>query len=174
MEIKRVWAMPNKWTFKIKPIQELLKKYHTNSGWIDPFAGMYSPAEITNDLNPKAKAQYHMEAIDFISMLEGEYRGILFDPPYSLTQVERSYKNIGLPYFNDRDRTGGFKKVKDVASDLIKPCGYAISCGWNSNGFGINRGFKIIEILLIAHGGNHHDTIVTVERRLSKEQLSFF
>lgn len=28
-----------------------------------------------------------------------------------------------------------------------------------------NRGFEIIEIMLVAHGGNHNDTIVTVERK---------
>lgn len=47
----------------------------------------------------------------------------------------------------------------------IKPNGLAISCGWNSGGFGKMLGFEIVEILLVAHGGNHNDTIVTVERK---------
>lgn len=34
------------------------------------------------------------------------------------------------------------------------------------NGIGKTRGFEIVEILLVAHGGNHNDTIVTVERKL--------
>ena len=50
MKINRVWAMPNKWTFKIKPIEDLLFRYNVNSGWVDPFAGMNSPAEFTNDI----------------------------------------------------------------------------------------------------------------------------
>jgi len=29
---------------------------------------------------------------------------------------------------------------------------------------GKNRGFEIVEILLVAHGGHHNDTIVTVEK----------
>ena len=41
--------------------------------------------------------------------------------------------------------------------------------GWNSNGVGKVRGFEIIEILLIAHGGSHNDTIVTVERKFTNE-----
>ena len=48
---------------------------------------------------------------------------------------------------------------------LIKPGGHVISFGWNSNGFGKRLGFKVIEILLVQHGGLSHDTIVTVERR---------
>ncbi len=49
---------------------------------------------------------------------------------------------------------------------MIKVGGYAISFGWNSSGFGKKRGFEIIEILLVAHGGRHNDTIVTVERKV--------
>ena len=46
MKITRVWAMPSKDTFTIKPIAELLKRY-VGSGlcWIDPFAGENSPAQ---------------------------------------------------------------------------------------------------------------------------------
>ena len=44
--------------------------------------------------------------------------------------------------------------------------GFCISFGWNSNGMGKNRGFEIVEILLVAHGGHHNDTIVTVEKRI--------
>ncbi len=35
--------------------------------------------------------------------------------------------------------------------------------GWNSGGIGINNGFNLKEILLVPHGGNHNDTICTVE-----------
>ncbi len=36
----------------------------------------------------------------------------------------------------------------------------------NSMGMGKNRGFEIQRILLVPHGGNHNDTIVTVEKKL--------
>ena len=55
---------------------------------------------------------------------------------------------------------------KDEVARLVKPRGYAISFGWNSNGIGITRGFQMEEILLIAHGAAHNDTIVVVEQRL--------
>jgi hypothetical protein len=43
--------MPDKWTFRIKPIKELLAKYvGDGKGWIDPFSGQNSLAEFTNDL----------------------------------------------------------------------------------------------------------------------------
>jgi hypothetical protein len=49
--------------------------------------------------------------------------------------------------------------------DKIKVGGYAISFGWNSNAFGATRGFEVVEILLVPHGGHHNDTIVTVEQK---------
>jgi hypothetical protein PPSC2_p0296 len=44
--------MPNKNTFDIKPIKELIQSELTNGTWIDPFANQNKLAAITNDLNP--------------------------------------------------------------------------------------------------------------------------
>jgi len=58
--LNRCWAMPSRHTFKIKPIAELIGKYINDGiGWIDPFGGENSPAEITNDLNPNKPTTYH-------------------------------------------------------------------------------------------------------------------
>ena len=168
MIINREWAMPNKWTFTIKPISELINTY-TGSGmlmngvWVDPFAGMNSPAQITNDINPGMPAKYHLDAIDFCNQLEGKYDGVLFDPPYSFRQVSEHYKAAGIKATSIDTSAKFFSKIKDALSDKIKIGGYAICCGWNSGGFGACRGYKMLEILLVAHGGYHNDTIVTVE-----------
>jgi hypothetical protein len=37
VKIERVWAMPNKWTFTIKPIKEMLSEELTDGLWVDPF-----------------------------------------------------------------------------------------------------------------------------------------
>ena len=41
-----------------------------------------------------------------------------------------------------------------------------ITCSWNSGGIGKKHGFEMEEILLVAHGGWHNDTIVVVERKI--------
>jgi len=41
--------------------------------------------------------------------------------------------------------------------------GKCISFGWNSNGIGKTRGFEMVEIKILSHGGMHNDTIITVE-----------
>ncbi len=162
----RVWAMPSPWTFSIFPIKQLLNKYvGDGSDWIDPFAGKYSPAEITNDNNPERDAMYCMEAIDFCAGLNGRYNGILFDPPYSFTQIKKHYQILGRRVTKDLVRIGFYEKVKSAICEKIKPGGFAISFGWNTNGFGKTRNFEIIEIMAVAHGGSRNDTIVTVEKK---------
>jgi hypothetical protein len=166
MLINRVWAMPNKWTFQIPPIADLLARYvGDGKGWIDPFAGMTSPAEITNDVNLEMPVKFHFKAIDFIKQLHDEYEGILFDPPYSLRQVKECYESNGIEMNYDETITY-FSKLKTDFSKLIKTGGIALSFGWNSCGFGKGNGFELLEVLLVCHGRDHNDTIVTVERKI--------
>ena len=165
MKINRIWAMPNKWTFTIKPIAELLERYGVGKGWVDPFAGQYSMAEITNDHREDSNAVYHLDAIDFSNQLEGGLDGVLFDPPYSIHEVKRHYDSLGRKYDFKNDPTCGFREVRDILSRKLKAGGKVIYFGWNSNAFGKKRGFKIIEVLLVAHGGNRNDTIVTIEEK---------
>lgn len=169
MEIKRVWAMPSRWTFTIKPIKELLEE-EMGSGmflkgyWCDPFAGINSQAQETNDLNPKRKAKYCMEAMDFLKMWGDEtFDGVLFDPPYSPSQVKECYENIGINCTSESTKQSFYSEAKNEITRILKPNGKVISFGWNSNGLGINRGFTMERILIVPHGGAKNDTIVTVE-----------
>jgi hypothetical protein len=175
MIIRREWAMPNKHTFLINPIKDLIEKYvGSGKNWIDPFAGENSPAEITNDLNPNKPAKYHLHAIDFINALQTEYDGCLFDPPYSLRQVKECYEKIGINLMSQKDTQYFPTYIKDAISPKIKIGGIVICCGWDSNAFGFNRGFKFLEILMVAHGGRHNDTIVTVEQKIQEQSIMEF
>jgi len=162
-DCKRVWAMPNKWTFAIKPIKELLKKYNVGIGWVDPFAGQNSPAELTNDIEGRG-ANHQMDALDFLRMLpDKSARGILFDPPYSVEQCLRKY----TPKFKGTaGRAEYWAKCKNEIARIIKSGGTVISFCWDSTGMGAKRNFGIIEILLVCHGACHNDTIITVEEKL--------
>lgn len=160
--------MPNKWTFIIKPIRDLIYKYiGDGSGWIDPFAGENSPAEITNDLNPERPSMFHLHAKYFAIQLLDKYNGVLFDPPYSLRQTKECYDSFG--YGMTQEDTQYFpNNIKKILANKIKLGGYAICFGWNSGGFGKGLGFEMIEILLVSHGGSHNDTIVTVEKKITE------
>lgn len=165
MQINRVWAMPNKWTFTIKPIAQLLKEEITQGVWCDPFCGKNSPAQIKNDINPEIEeAQYHMDAIDFLkSQKDSSFDGVLLDPPYSNRQVSEHYKSVGMKVTGWHTSSGWSKTIKDEVSRILKPNGKVICFGWNSMGLGLKRGFTMTRILLVPHGGAKNDTIVTVE-----------
>ena len=166
MQINRVWAMPSKWTFEIKPIKDLLDRYNVGKGWIDPFCGEKSPAEFKNDLNPNnTNTEYHLEAYDFL-IKDWKINGALFDPPYSISQVKISYNNIGLKFKGKENPTGGFPKVRSRLAQLLPFGGFSISFGWNTCGLGKKNGMEIIEILIVCHGGNRNDTLVTVEQKI--------
>jgi hypothetical protein len=168
IKYNRMLAIASKDTFTIPPIKELLDRYVKPSElWIDPFCGWNSPAQITNDHNPAVTpAKYHMEAVDFANWLDAEYDGVLFDPPYSYRQVSEHYQVIGKKATQLDTSTNFYNRVKMPIAPKIKAGGLAICFGWNSNGFGKKLGFEIIEVLLIAHGGHHNDTIVTIERKM--------
>lgn len=164
MLIERKWAMPNKQTFNIKPIRELLdSEMESGSIWIDPFAGQSSPATIRNDLNDKMPTEYHLDALEFIKKFDdNSVDGVLFDPPYSPRQVRECYDNIDGNIVWD-GKTNFWSNIKNEIARVVKHNGKAICFGWNSMGIGINRGFEMCRILLIPHGGSHNDTICTVE-----------
>jgi hypothetical protein len=115
-------------------------------------------------LNPERPTKFHLHAKEFAEGLTGLYKGVLFDPPYSLRQVKECYDKIGVKLFQE-DTQRFPQNVKEHISPKIIKGGHAISFGWNSQGFGKKQGFEIIEILIVPHGRSHNDTIVTVERK---------
>lgn len=163
MDIKREWAMPNRHTFDIKPIKDLIKKHdHMNS--IDPFANKNKIASITNDLDDQYDTNYHMDALEFLKLFGTESTDlVLYDPPYSPRQVSECYKKIGKTVNMQTTQSSYWSEQKKEIARIVKKGGKVITCGWNSGGIGKSNGFEIIEILLVPHGGWHNDTIVTVE-----------
>ncbi len=164
IKLNRIWAMPNKETFKIKPINELLRRLIVGE-WADPFANNNSPVQHTNDINPVMNTVYHLDAVEFLKRFkDNQLDGVLLDPPYSLHQVTMSYAGYG------KKRVIALTPVYDEIARIIKPNGYCISFGWNSNGISRKRCFEIKEVYLIPHGGHHNDTIVTVEQKYFQTQ----
>jgi len=168
MRIDRVWAMPSSATFTIKPIADLIREEMAGGVWIDPCCGANSPAAIRNDLNPNVEAEHHVEALAFLKQFaDSSVDGVLFDPPYSPRQVAECYKQFGLSTMRGELTKATFwSDQKDEIARIVKPEGKVICCGWNSMGIGINRGFLMTRVLLVPHGGNHNDTIVTVETKV--------
>lgn len=167
--ISRVWAMPNADTFDVLPIANFVRKHLADSAVsVDPFARNKRWATHTNDLNPDTAAQHHLEAGDFLHLLD--QRGVkadllIFDPPYSPRQLKECYDGIGRKMQLEDGQTARLRLVwRNAAMPLLVHGSVVLSFGWNSVGFGTKHGFAIEEILLVCHGADHNDTICVAER----------
>lgn len=168
MKIERIWAMPNKNTFDIKPIKKLIQEeLDKDDLWVDPFANKNKFTKITNDLNPEYSTDYHLDALDFLKMFDdSSVDGVLYDPPYSPRQVSECYQNFGLEVTMKTTQASFWANHKKEIARILKKGGKVITFGWNSGGIGKTYGFKIERILLVPHGGWHNDTICVVEEKI--------
>jgi len=169
LDITRIWAMPNKNTFTIKPIKKLMEQ-ETNIKQlgVDSFAGdngwIYS--KFTNDLNPKKKALVHLEATEFLKgFMDNIVDYAIYDPPFSPRQLKECYDNIDKKMGSETYRMSTWASWKNEIARIVKPNGKVISFGWCSGGMGKKRGFTLQRILLVPHGSEHNDTICTVETK---------
>ena len=187
--VSKTWAMPNGKTFKIKPIEDLIGRYRSIIGEpyidnppekkllvLDPFANEASIRTlflddrfkyISNDLDPQYDTDYHMDALDFMKKFPDSCASlVLFDSPYSMRQVSECYKKLGRTVTATDTSNKTFGDFKKEIARITKIGGYVLSFMWNSNGIGNSLGFEQKEILLVAHGSMHNDTICTVEQKI--------
>lgn len=173
MKMNRKWAMPSADTFDVPAIGEFVKSYMRDSIIsIDPFSRNKRWATYTNDLNPNTAAEHHKTALVFLRWLR--MKGvqadlIIFDPPYSLRQAQEVYQQFGKWTFSDTQNVVKWTKEKEICYDLLAPGGHFLHFGWHSNGMGKGRDMEISEILIVAHGGAHNDTICMAERKMAHQ-----
>ena len=163
MKFERAWAMPNKYTFQIKPIEFWIVRHIPATGGIvivDPFCGESVIADVRNDMRISGE-----DSLDWLKRIPSDSADILlFDPPYSPRQKKECYDDVGVHL---SDTTSGYwAKLKDEIARIVKHGGIVMSFGWNSNGIGKSRGFQFKgDGLIVAHGGNHNDTICVCEEK---------
>jgi|TARA_Y100000310_G_scaffold244190_1_gene248883 hypothetical protein len=145
IKIERYWYMPNHQTFKIPFVKKLIKE-ELGDEYVDPFP-----------------YPFKQDAIEYLKTFNTDsITKLVFDPPYSQRQLKEKYHNEGIS-FKHPINASYWTNCKKEISRIIKEGGKVISFGWNSGGIGKKYSFRIIRIMLIAHGGQHNDTIATVE-----------
>jgi hypothetical protein len=150
--LSRIPARPSKWTFRIPQVQALLERYKVGKGWVDPFAGETSPAALRNDVNTARPAESHQDANVFLTGLDRQFRGLLYDPPWSQSAGQRHYGVSNTPEY--------MAECRELCAKLVTN-GLIIAFGWRSDFFQ-GLGFTLEEVCILAHPGNMPDTLVTV------------
>lgn len=169
IEIDRRFGMANRATFLVPPIKEFVERrvYNLPEGAVivGPFAREARYGTVTNDLNPEFDTDYHMDALDFLRTFADESADcVIYDPPYSPRQVAECYKGFGYEVTSETTRSSWKYRHMDEVARILRPGGYLLSFGWNSNGAGKKRGFEVTRVRLVHHGGGSaHDTICMEE-----------
>lgn len=161
--------MPSGNTFDCPPIAGFVQKYLLKSKVsVDPFARNRRWATYTNDLDPRTSADRHLDAGVFLWNLKQDGVKadlVIFDPPYSPNQIIECYQSIGHDMAHANRNGELYARVRSAIPEILTEEAVVLSFGWNSNGMGLKHEFEIIEILIVAHGGAHNDTICMAERR---------
>ncbi len=134
---------------------------------IDPFARNCNWAyPMTNDINPETRANYNLDAEDFLKIAEaGETRywiGLL-DPPFSDRQSKDKYGTSNL-YAADGAK---MKRIQMSLGRCIHPGGYIIKAGYNTNR--PSPAFSLVEVAMVSLGGNRNDVLFSVWQKTQHE-----
>lgn len=164
MKFSTEFAMPDRYTFKQRPIGHFLNRWLLPLGpravVIDPFCGTSKACTHCNDI-----ATGGVDAVEFLTSLGNvKADAVIFDPPYSPRQISECYKAVGRRVGrSDTQNAALYRRVKALMSAMLSPGGLALSFGWQSAGFG--RAWPTEEILVVQHGGAHNDTICVAQRK---------
>ncbi len=151
---------PRRYTFEQKKVKEFVEQ-NCKGKVLNLFAGKtrLNVDEIRVDLSDEFHPDYCMEAFEFIQKAITEkmfFDTVILDPPYSLRKSMEKYKGKVC---------SSFTKIVNELPLVLNDGGRVISLGYQSTIMGESRGFGKECILLIGHGGSHHDTICVVEKK---------
>mgnify|MGYP006408191431 CR=1 FL=1 len=129
----------------------------------DPYArNCRIGGKYTNDIDPDTTAENHLDALDFLCSLETQgFDAVIFDPPFSEYQAKRYEHGTANIY----TVPGAVKLQMGEIERILKPGGYLLKFGYNTSR---NKGhFDLIKVMVVNHGSNHNDTLVSLWRKAS-------
>jgi hypothetical protein len=139
LQYRRIWAMPNKNTFSIKPIKRFIQKHTIAGKSLDPFP-----------------FPFRKDALELLKETPSNSIHLLFyDPVYSRRQRHEIYKIKGTDY---KTHPEYFNDVETEIFRVMVNRGRVLKFGWNSKPL---PGFEAIDGIIVPHGGQHNDTICT-------------
>jgi len=163
IEIEYIKCPLNKYTFSIKPIREWVEK-NSKGKVLNLFAGKIELKlnEVRVDMDKTMKADFYMDAYDFVKECKTKFDTIILDPPYAYRKSMEMYNGHKASKFN---------QIKNLINKILNKNGIVITFGYHSVSMGNKRGFIQKKILLLSHGGAIHDTIAVIEELTQKLKL---
>lgn len=158
----------DKWTFQPEPVRRYVEGWLTGRV-LNLFAGMtkltHDGEIVRNDLDEEKDADHHFDAIAVGKHFPANsFDTVILDPPYNVRKAREKYNG---------EYQGKFTAVKEQVKTLVRPGGLVVHCGYQTPGMGISRGFELVEVCNIAHGGDINDTLICIEQRVESDLADY-
>lgn len=147
---------PKKWTFEQPKLRKWIEKW-CKGKVLNLFAGKtrLNVDEFRIDSSDEFKPDLQTDALKFLKTTARKFDTIILDPPYSLRKSYEKYKGH---YIGSK-----WTQVRRAVANVCNIGARVISFGYNSQGMSRKLGFMKLALCLVCHGGDHNDTICTVE-----------
>lgn len=124
---------------------------------IDPFARDCTWADITNDLDTGTKADYNLDALDFMKRFDNNsIKIVFFDPPFSTSQEKKYSINSNL-YAKDSNK---ISKLYHECFRVLDVGGVMLKLGYNSTR--PHSGFVLNRCIIVNFGGSRNDVLCSI------------
>jgi len=134
---------------------------HHEAVIIDPFARNCPLATHSNDKNPETKAQFHLDALDFLKMIDDESADfVIFDPPFSPRQDKEKYEGETVNVYT---RPGYVPDLMKEIIRFLRTGGQVLKFGYNTSCHHIQLDLE--RIWVVNEGGNRNDVLVSLWRK---------
>ena len=162
MEFTYLMQPPNRYTFRQPKLKQWVED-NCEGKVLNLFAGLtkLNVDEVRIDNDAESEPDYCMDAYDFVfkAIQEGmKFDTIVLDPPYNVRKSREKYEGRYI---------GSFTKIKDLLPKILNKDGVIITLGYDTVGMSKSRGFTKEAICLVCHSGDHNDTLVLKERKLT-------
>jgi len=166
-DIKMVYLTqpPKKYTFEQPKVKHYVETW-CKGNVLNLFAGktklnLFGCNEIRVDISNEFEPTVCMDAYEYVKSCEDNtFDTVILDPPYNIRKAREKYGERWI---------GSFTKIKNELVRIVKPNGIVITLGYDTVGMSKSRGFKKIGICVICHNGDHNDTLIVVEQKISNE-----
>lgn len=147
----------NTYTFTMPKLRSFVAK-NCKGEVLNLFAGKIRvvPNEYRVDLDPLMNPDFVGDAFEFINLTDKTFDTVIFDPPYNIRKAREKYNSRWI---------GKDTKIKNSLVRVMNKDSLFIQLGYNTTGMSKKRGFEIIAICLINHGGSSSDTICIIEQK---------
>ena len=129
---------------------------------LDLFARNCTLFEYTNDIDNTTKADFHMDALNFLQCFTATYSPVdlfWFDPPFSSRQSNEIYEG----HVNIYTDPSYVQKLYEFLPKVLRPNGLFVKWGYNTNN-PMPSLLELEDVFTFTQGGNLNDVNVTIYR----------